>query len=264
MEALGKRHPKKDAGMTLVEVVVAMLLVAIVAPGIYHGVVHAIAANIGSSQRFAAAGLGREWLEQMRGMPYSNVNPTTFATESVVLNHLGSAQNVPIIATRSAIIQERHNPPRKDIEISVAWEYRGHERTETLHSSIYVKNESTPKGIRGDISGSLSINPNNSPDNLFHMTLSDGTTISRADLHQDTSGFSGLATQVRFQSKGNGSQNTLILNGESFTVFNNQTYRIEGNDMQVQVYNTNINPQGKAVGQWYLSLTGTNAEIHMD
>lgn len=256
--------PKRKEGMTLIEVVVAMVLIAIVAPGIYHSVVQALSANIISSQHFAAAGLGREWLEQMRGMPYANVNAGNFSTESVVLNHLGSAQDVPILATRTAVIQEYHNPPRKDIEITVDWEYRGRERSETLHSAIYLKNESIPNGIRGDISGGLSINPNNSPNNQFLLTLSDGTTISRADLHRDTSTISGLASQVQFQPQGNGSQNTLMLNGESFTVFNNQTYRIEGDDMQVEVYNTHVNPAGRAVGQWRISISGNNAEIHMD
>lgn len=259
---LQSRHRSKD-GMTIIELVVAMLIIAVIAPGIYHGMRLGLNLNALSGQYFAAAGLGREWLEQMRGVSYDSVTTNNFSQETVFLNHIGHDDRLALNGTRSCTIQERFYPTRKLVTINVDWIFRGEPRTEQLTSVIFLKNEAATDGIHGDMSGHVGINPNNSPDNAFEMTLPDNTTVTRDDLTNHYPGYTGGATEVRFKPKGNGSQNTLMLNGESFTIFNNTTYTISSDSMQVNIWNTNVNPAGKAVGQWYITITATNARIEV-
>ena len=71
-----------------------------------------------------------------------------------------------------------------------------------------------PGGGSHTLSGSLGINPNNSPDNEFVLIKPDGTTITRDDLAGDTTEYDsapcvyydGPAILVHVKPKGNGSR----------------------------------------------------------
>jgi prepilin-type N-terminal cleavage/methylation domain-containing protein len=254
---------KSRSGMTLIELMVAVFVLAILAPGVYQGMIRGLEFNALSSQHLAASGLGREWLEQMRGLPYTSVTAANFPLENVLLNHVGVMDRIPVQATRSATIQELTSPQRKVVTVRVEWNHRGRVHRQEYPGAIFLKNEGKPTGPRGDVAGSIAINPNNSPNSAFLLTLPDGTSISRTELTQDHTGYSGAASQVRFQPQGNGSQNSLTLNGETFTIFNNNTYTLQGNDLQVQVYNTHVNNAGKAVGKWVMDVTGSNVQIQI-
>ena len=257
------KSSQSKGGFTIIEAVIAIMILAILIPGIYEGIRHGLTLNFLSSQHIAAAGLGREWLEQMRGTPYASVTTNNFETESVILNHIGGKDRLPLNATRSATIEELFLPSRKMTTIDVSWNYRSVQRTEQIKAVIFRKNEAATEGIRGDIAGSLNLNPNNSPDNSFELTLPDDSMITRDDFIDGFSGYTGAATEIRFRPKGNGSQNELILNGGVFTIFNNTTYTIQSQNMNVELYNDNINPQGKAVGKWFINITAANATIKL-
>ncbi len=111
------------------------------------------------------------------------------------------------------------------------------------------------------VTGSININPNNKPNYLFKLKLPDGTIIDRNDLHQGYGGYTGAATSIRVRPKGNGNQNSLTVDGAPFTLHNSTTYLIESDNMTVNLFNDNINPQGKAVGKWYISITASGATI---
>ncbi|MFC1461170.1 LamG-like jellyroll fold domain-containing protein [Verrucomicrobiota bacterium] len=113
----------------------------------------------------------------------------------------------------------------------------------------------------GTISGKINVNPNNSSDSEFMLTKTDGSTITRDDLTQDFAGYSGCASRVYVKPKGNGNQNDLIVDGQVYTLSNSKTYDIESDSMTVNLYNDNVNSQGKAVGQWWISITATVATI---
>ncbi len=109
-----------------------------------------------------------------------------------------------------------------------------------------------------EVSGSISVNPNNSPQNEFTLVTNDGAVITRDDLHQNTNVngdgvfFSGGAQKVYFKPKGNGSQNSLMVDGSAYTFQNSDAYTITGLYMPVIVYNDHIHTNGKAMGKWHV------------
>lgn len=119
--------------------------------------------------------------------------------------------------------------------------------------------EEDEEGVQ--ITGSININPNNNKDNLFILVLPDGSVIDRNDLHQGYGGYTGAATSIRVQPKGAGNQNSLTVDGAPYPLQNGTMYLIESDDMSVNLYNDNVNPQGKAVGKWYISVTASDATI---
>jgi hypothetical protein len=116
------------------------------------------------------------------------------------------------------------------------------------------------------IQGGININPNNSPQNEFSLKKGDGNTITRDDLHQqtnvDSSGtyYQGAATFIHVKPKGNGNQNSLMVNGQVFPVQNSNTYDFQG-EMQVRVWNDQIK-NSKAMGHWWISIISGNVYVN--
>lgn len=114
------------------------------------------------------------------------------------------------------------------------------------------------------ISGLLNINPNNSSHNEFTITTGGGVTYTRDHLHSSTQTqsdgtfYRGKATYIRVKPKGNGNQNSLVIDGERFVMQNSNTYILNG-DMDVRVYNDHVK-NGKAMGHWWLEITGGTAQ----
>ncbi|OGV66511.1 MAG: hypothetical protein A2498_05060 [Lentisphaerae bacterium RIFOXYC12_FULL_60_16] len=111
------------------------------------------------------------------------------------------------------------------------------------------------------IGGEININPNNSPQNEFTVTLPDNSTITRDDLHQDYAGYTGQAVTVHVKPKGNGNQNSMLVNGNPYPVSNAYTYDILSSTMSINIYNDNINGSGKAVGKWWIAIAATSATL---
>lgn len=112
-------------------------------------------------------------------------------------------------------------------------------------------------------SGDININPNNSPHNEFTVALPDDTSFNRDDLHDkniqlSSNGvfYTGPAESVWVKPKGNGNQNGLTYNGQSYTFENGKTYLISGDDMQITVYNDHVHSNGKAMGHWWVHIDG--------
>ncbi len=251
---------RHQAGMTLVEVMIAVLLLTLFVAGIYTGLITGLRMNYATAQRLAAFGLCTERLEQMRGCAYSAITSNNFPTETNKLTHLGGSARVPLYCVRSNRIVNLPNPTRKAVTVSVHWTYRGVPHTERVDGTLFFKEESAAPVFRGQISGWININPNNSPDNAFEVETPGGL-ITRADLVQSYAGYSGPATLVHVKPKGNGNQNSLTMNGQQFTVFNSSTYDIAADVMTVWIVNDNVNPQGKAVGKWWIYLTSGDATL---
>jgi len=120
-------------------------------------------------------------------------------------------------------------------------------------------------------SGDISINPNNSPHNEFTVSLSDGSSFTRDDLHDknvslDENGvfYSGPADSVWVKPKGNGNQNGFVHDGVAHPLENGKTYLISGDDMQITVYNDHIHSNGKAMGHWWVSIDGGCIDIEAE
>jgi len=109
--------------------------------------------------------------------------------------------------------------------------------------------------------GQISINPNNNPNNEFSVTLPDGSVINRDMLATNYPGYLGQATLVHVKPKGNGNQNSFLVDGVSVELENKNSYDIISDYMSVSLYNDNVNSNGLAMGQWWISIAAAQATI---
>jgi hypothetical protein len=121
-----------------------------------------------------------------------------------------------------------------------------------------------------DATGNVRINPNASGSNsTFILVKPNGETINRWDLQGadlDSSGvyYQGPATRLEFRPIGQGNQNSFSVDEVSYNLHNGSEYVVTSSDMTVTVYNANVNPQGKAMGQWFFSLDAKTATVIED
>lgn len=134
----GKRR-KARAGVTLIEMLIAMLILAMISIGLLHGVMTGVRLNYAAAQRAAAFGLCMDLYEQMRGADYSNVTYSNFPPETIRMTHLGGSQRVPLNCQRSCQITQKASPNRKEVEIEVTWIYMGRTMTEKLNGMVFEK-----------------------------------------------------------------------------------------------------------------------------
>lgn len=251
------------AGMTLVEVMVAMALTVVGIAAVYAGISQGQRMNYLTAQRVAAFGLCRDTLEQIRGMDYESVTTNAYSSQTVQITHLGGSRRIPLMATRTCDIASYSSPPRKAVTVMISWEYRGRTNSECARAVLFFR-DSRPEAttVGGSIGGQLAINPNNNADHEFKLTLADGTEITRDTLaDHNYLGYSGAASAIHLRCKGNSSQNTLSYNGQPYTFQNNLTYDIVGSPMTVNLFNDNINGAGKSMGKWFIQVTTSDGTI---
>ncbi len=112
------------------------------------------------------------------------------------------------------------------------------------------------------LNGEVQINPNNSPQGAFFAELPDGTQITGDDLQAGFEGYEGPARHVHLRPMGGGTQTGLRVNGAPYTLYNNQTYDIISPRMTVRIWNDHVNPQGRAVGQWWIGIHAEEAVLN--
>jgi hypothetical protein len=110
------------------------------------------------------------------------------------------------------------------------------------------------------VGGQININPNNSAQHEFTVTMADGSTITRDTLTQDYPGFTGNPVMVHVKPKGN--QNGLLVDGVTYELSNSDAYDIVSDYMSACIYNDNVNTNnGKAMGKWWISVAAAEANI---
>ncbi len=112
-------------------------LTTIVLLGVVSSVLLGARLNQASSQRLTAFGLCKEWYEQMKGSPFTNVTTTVFSPQTVRITNLGGLSRVPIWGQRSCTILATNTPPSKLVTIQVQWSYQGRDFEENLQGVIY-------------------------------------------------------------------------------------------------------------------------------
>jgi hypothetical protein len=108
------------------------------------------------------------------------------------------------------------------------------------------------------IGGELLLNPANNSDMEFTLTLPDDSTITHDDLQDGYPGYAGAAVAIHFKPKGNGNQNALIVDGQSYPLSNAETYDFLSDSMTVNLYNAG---NGNTMGQWWIAVDATDATI---
>jgi hypothetical protein len=117
-----------------------------------------------------------------------------------------------------------------------------------------------PSDAPQTLDGWISINPGGGGGE-FVMRKDDGTMIDDMDLDEDFQGYTGKAVYVHVKPKGNGNQNSLQVNGDSYALNNGNTYDIFASEMAVHIYNDQVNGNGKAKGHWIISLATSCASF---
>jgi hypothetical protein len=122
---------------------------------------------------------------------------------------------------------------------------------------IDVTPASDDKEVRCNVTGLVNLNPANSANNEFSLTLKDGTTITRDNLKPRFPDIKGIATSIILRPKGNSNDNLLMIDGVPYLLRNSETYKIIG-DSEIFLYNDARNPAGIARGHWWLNINASN------
>ena len=123
--------------MTLVEVMIASAVLAIVTGAVITTVVTSSRLNYSSAQHMAAFGLCEQRLELMRSVHFDQIVPTNFPAETISLTHLGGITRHPLPCTRSSVLTDGVDPVRKDVSIIVAWRFGDRDLEERVDTVIY-------------------------------------------------------------------------------------------------------------------------------
>lgn len=126
-------------GMTLVEVLIASVVLMIISAGFISAIVTGSRLNYSSAQHVAAFGLCKGRLEQMRSIDFTNVTEAAFPSESIPLTYAGGYARTPLTCTRSTTIRDLDVPTRKEVQIDVAWTFAGRPTRERIDTVIYQK-----------------------------------------------------------------------------------------------------------------------------
>ncbi len=129
---------------------------------------------------------------------------------------------------------------------------------------VYATVAGTPAQPDSEIIGTININPANNSHFEFNMVTPSGE-ITRDTLHaaDNTYTYTGSATYIRFKPKGNGNQNSLIVDGETYYVENKNVYEIRGDDLQVHLYNSKAG-SGNAMGKWYVDISLSRGTVSLE
>jgi hypothetical protein len=118
--------------------------------------------------------------------------------------------------------------------------------------------------VRFALAGSCNLNPNNNDRHEFYLQTPDGTTITRDDLQsKETSNgnrnpyYEGKVTYLRIMPKGNANQNTVTLNGVTYTLRNGHVYDFWPDPAaEVYLWNDRYDSNGRAMGHWWIDFNG--------
>jgi prepilin-type N-terminal cleavage/methylation domain-containing protein len=121
------------AGMTLIEVMVAMAIAVLMVAGIVTGYIYCSTATVKDSLYMAANARAMERLEETQSAQWdTSISPavdqlvaTNFPPQTVPLNISGSDPNVISATVNTEIAQISLLPPLKRIHVDCIWQFQG-------------------------------------------------------------------------------------------------------------------------------------------
>lgn len=116
-----------------------------------------------------------------------------------------------------------------------------------------------PKGETEDVDtifGGININPNNNSNNEFKLLTEDGAIINTDTLRSGYfTEYNGKAKFIYVKPKGNGNQNTLMVNGEAYNLENKYGYTIVSDEIMVNLF------YDSGMGNWWITIATDDATI---
>ena len=137
--------------------------------------------------------------------------------------------------------------------------------TRTAWRVFVVQDNPAPPPTPPAVGGMVNLNPNNSTANEFSMTTPSATitrdTIKDVNIVVDAQGtyYAGSASFIHIKPKGNGNQNSIILNGQKYNLDNSTTYEFTGT-FTVRLFNDHVK-NAKAMGHWWIGIDGQTATV---
>ncbi len=115
----------------------------------------------------------------------------------------------------------------------------------------------------GRMTGNIDVTPSNSEKAEFFMVLGNGTKLTRDDLLELGPDFAyeGIITYACFRPRGKA--NDLEVGGHDYAL-NNVPYVLEGDSLDVHLYNDKEGGQGQAMGHWHLDVLDSTEDARID
>ncbi|HTD65364.1 MAG TPA: prepilin-type N-terminal cleavage/methylation domain-containing protein [Candidatus Limnocylindria bacterium] len=129
----GRPHRSGQAGMTLVEVVMSMLITAVAVGCMITGYIFSVTSAEKSGMSFAATARAQERLEQTRCAQWDVASypikdqllATNFPDTIVTLDISGSGTNATYATNITTIYEVSKDPPLKGIRVDCVWTFQG-------------------------------------------------------------------------------------------------------------------------------------------
>ncbi|HEX8708368.1 MAG TPA: prepilin-type N-terminal cleavage/methylation domain-containing protein [Pyrinomonadaceae bacterium] len=81
-----RRSPKRERGFTLIETMIAMIIMMIAGLGAVSLFVYAIKSNSGAGDRAAALAIAQQYMERLRSVPFDQVTASNGSPANPVMN----------------------------------------------------------------------------------------------------------------------------------------------------------------------------------
>ncbi len=129
-------------GFSIVEVVIATFLVTFVGAGVVSGVITSQRLNYINAQRVAAFGLAKAKIEELHGVGYEELTERYGSIQQEIdleLVNLGGVNQVMIPARRTTFLSDLTDPERKQVTVTVEWDFQGREIQENIETLLYPR-----------------------------------------------------------------------------------------------------------------------------
>ena len=127
-------------GFTLVEVMVSLFLLSVVSLSLTRALVSYRALGYAHAQHVSAFGVARAKLEEVRALPYSDIQASALPTEhNYPFAHLSGAERKPLVCRVRTTVRERTSPERKWVRVRVDWTSRGRRQLVEINTNLYPR-----------------------------------------------------------------------------------------------------------------------------
>jgi prepilin-type N-terminal cleavage/methylation domain-containing protein len=126
--------PDGLAGMTLVEVLIAMAIMGLTVGGIVSGYIYCMGSNVKAELMQAGSAKAQERIEQTRSavwapnrtVPQDDLVSSNFPDLTVTLDLPGADTNGTQATIQTTIAQISANPPLRKVHVDCIWNFQGH------------------------------------------------------------------------------------------------------------------------------------------